>query len=286
MLTEYIPDHRKERDNRLLRFAALIISSIVVLALGYSDYIAGPYISFQIFYLIPIALVAWFAGLWFSITPLALSVLIWLFDETLRSPDYGNPAIPYWNLVIKIIFFVIFIYTLHGLRRALDREKTVSRIDYLTGIANSRYFHEMAYKELNRTNRYDRPLTLAYIDLDNFKRINDTFGHVAGDTMLRTTAYVLKNSVRASDTVARIGGDEFAILFPETDYASGDVVAGRIRREILSMIDKNRWFSTISMGVLTCINPPSNIDTLITKADRLMYLAKEEGKNIIKHESI
>ena len=232
MLTELALNNNGGRNKRILRLAVPVISFIVVLALGYSDYIAGPYVSFQVFYLVPVAMAVWFAGLWYSAIPLVLSIAAWYFDDTLRSPVYGNIAIPYWNLIIKAAFFIVFTCTLNGLKRALDREATVSRIDYLTGIANSRYFHETAFKEINRTNRYDRPLTIAYMDLDNLKRINDTFGHAAGDTMLRTVAHILKNSVRAADTVARVGGDEFAVLFPETDYAAGEAATKRIQHEV------------------------------------------------------
>jgi diguanylate cyclase (GGDEF)-like protein len=125
---------------------------------------------------------------------------------------------------------------------------------------------------------------VAYLDLDDFKRVNDLFGHGAGDNLLRLTAQALKNSVRVADTVARIGGDEFAILLPETDYESAQNVIQRVQREISSIMDKNSLPATLSIGMITCANPPCTLESLVMEADNLMYLAKREGKNKIRHE--
>jgi diguanylate cyclase (GGDEF)-like protein len=262
----------------------LILSLILIGVLGFIDYVTAPYISFQIFYLIPIALVIWFVDTRMAILPFVQSIILWFLDDIMGSRSYIHPFIPYWNLFAKIIFFAIFIYIISYLKLILDREKMLARIDYLTEIANKRYFYESAAKEINRANRYKYPFTVAYLDLDDFKRVNDLFGHGAGDNLLRLTAQALKNSVRVADTVARIGGDEFAILLPETDYESAQNVIQRVQREISSIMDKNSLPATLSIGMITCANPPCTLESLVMEADNLMYLAKREGKNKIRHE--
>jgi diguanylate cyclase (GGDEF)-like protein len=219
-----------------------------------------------------------------AILPFVQSIILWFLDDIMGSRSYIHPFIPYWNLFAKIIFFAIFIYIISYLKLILDREKMLARIDYLTEIANKRYFYESAAKEINRANRYKYPFTVAYLDLDDFKRVNDLFGHGAGDNLLRLTAQALKNSVRVADTVARIGGDEFAILLPETDYESAQNVIQRVQREISSIMDKNSLPATLSIGMITCANPHCTLESLVMEADNLMYLAKREGKNKIRHE--
>lgn len=252
--------------------------------LGYVDFVTGPYISFQIFYLIPIAIVLWFVGRRAGILPFTLSVILWVLDDTLGSRSYIHPLIPYWNLTVKVIFFAVFMHLLSYLKEILDREKMLARIDYLTDVANKRYFYESATKEINRSDRYKYPFSVAFIDLDNFKKVNDSFGHAAGDSLLRRTAKALKSCVREADTVARVGGDEFAILLPETDYESAENVIQRVQKKILSVVDGGLPAS-FSIGMVTCAHPPcATLDSIVMKADSLMYLAKKEGKNKLKHE--
>jgi len=274
------------RDAQKLKsFSILTLSLIFIGVLGYIDYVTGPYISFQIFYLMPISIVIWFVGRGAGMVPFALSIVLWVFDDILGSRSYIHPLIPYWNLAAKIIFFAVFIHILSYLKEILDREKMLARIDDLTEVANKRYFYESAAKEISRSNRYKYPFSVAYIDLDNFKRVNDLFGHAAGDDLLRATAQSLKNSVRIADTVARIGGDEFAILLPETDYISAENVIQRVQKGVLGIVEKGRLPASLSIGMVTCANPPCvSLESLVMKADSLMYLAKKDGKNQLRHE--
>lgn len=271
---------------KLRLFLMIVLSLIFIAILEFIDYVTGPYLSFQVFYLIPISVVAWFGGSRLSIIPLAASALAWFYDDVVGSHSYTHPLIPYWNIFAKIIFFVSFIYVITRLKQVLDREKLFARIDNLTETANKRYFYETASKEINRTNRYKRPITLAYMDLDNFKNINDLFGHIAGDDVLRMTADTLKKNVRASDTVARVGGDEFAILFPETDYETAKVVIQRIQDEFSNKVIKDMHSTTLSIGVATCQDHPCTLESLVMSADNLMYSAKRQGKNEVRHETL
>lgn len=265
-------------------FLTVILAVIFTIVLGFLDYFTGAYLSFQVFYLIPIVLITWFANRWMSIFPLIASILSWVYVDIAGSGFYSHPLIPYWNIFVKIVFFLFIIYITSELKQLLDREKLFARIDYLTDIANKRYFYETALKEVNRANRYKRPITMAYLDIDNFKNINDSFGHKAGDEALRITAQVLKKNIRSSDTIARIGGDEFAILFPETDYTGAKTVIQRIQSDFSNIIKHNKWFPTFSIGTITCLDHPCSLDSLIVNADNVMYSAKKNGKNTVRHE--
>jgi diguanylate cyclase (GGDEF)-like protein len=147
-------------------------------------------------------------------------------------------------------------------------------------VANRRAFFEIANAERGRACRYGRPLTLAYLDVDNFKGINDRLGHASGDHLLVEVSRVLRDNVRASDAVARLGGDEFALLFPETDAAGAEAALRNLQKRLADAMQAADWPVTFSMGaaVFAC---PESVDEMIRAADELMYGVKKAGKNNI-----
>ena len=153
-----------------------------------------------------------------------------------------------------------------------------SRTDTLTGVRNRLEFTEIITAEAQRFDRYGTPVSIAMIDVDEFKTINDRFGHPAGDAVLREIARILGNRLRGLDTIARYGGDEFVLVLPNTDLAGARVVAERCRREI----EENPWTRgpvTISVGVASLGDGANDVDELIATADRGLYRAKERGRN-------
>ncbi len=146
-----------------------------------------------------------------------LSAVAWFEAFRLSGGTVSSFTVLFWNASTRLGFFIVVTVLLALLRRALDQARALSRMDGLTGVTNSRAFRDLATTEIVRARRYGRPFTVAYIDLDHFKTVNDRFGHSSGDTLLRTVAGIMRDAVRASDIVARMGGDEFALLFPETD---------------------------------------------------------------------
>ena len=137
--------------------------------------------------------------------------------------------------------------------------------------------------EINRSVRYKRPFTIAFIDVDNFKTINDTFGHTTGDTVLRIIAMNIKAHVRKTDIVARVGGDEFVVLLPETNAQNAPIVISNMQRELLKGMNENGWSITFSIGVLTLSTPQLSVDEMVGRADQLMYRVKNGGKNNIQY---
>ena len=154
--------------------------------------------------------------------------------------------------------------------------------DALTGIANRRHFMAAAELELARATRYDTPISLLMLDLDHFKRVNDTYGHQVGDTVLKAMAGGVSEVLRPSDTMGRIGGEEFAVILPETDLVGATALAERIRAKVaqLRIPVGTQWISiTVSLGVHQIAVASESVDNALNKADMNMYKAKEDGRN-------
>jgi len=160
---------------------------------------------------------------------------------------YSHWVIPYWNAIMRFAIFLTNVYILSKLKDALELEKMLSRLDSLTGIVNGKYFIELINSGLLQSSKYNHPFTVAYMDLDNFKPVNDRFGHNEGDIVLCTLASIIRNNIRAIDTVGRLGGDEFAILFPEMGTEETQGVIPKIHKSLLDSILENRWDITISI---------------------------------------
>lgn len=170
--------------------------------------------------------------------------------------------------------------------------KRQAHVDYLTGVSNRRHFMEQAEQEFGRAARYDTPLSLFMLDIDFFKRINDSYGHKAGDAVLKKLADVCRKALREVDIVGRVGGEEFAIMLPETGLDEAVEVAERLREAIAVADvpldgDGVSLHFTVSIGVTALTQGASNIDALMNRADKAMYKAKESGRDKVcaQHEN-
>lgn len=267
---------------KLDRGVAVIASILIVFLLGVLDYWSGFEFSFSLFYLLPISLVAWLSGWRYGATLSAISALTWLASNNLAGETYSTPWVSFWNAFVRFGFFVIVALLLPALRKMLDQERHLSRTDHLTRANNSRAFYQMAAIEILRSQRYNHPFTVAFIDLDDFKQINDNFGHSVGDQVLRTVADTLSSNLRRTDIVARMGGDEFAILLPETNLRSGHDAIHKVQSMLQESMQQNAWQVTFSIGAMTFHTPPEDIDQVLKEVDELMYAVKTGGKNDFK----
>ncbi len=258
----------------------LVIALALMLILGVIDYATGYELSFALFYLIPVSLAAWFAGREAGFLVSIASAATWYLANSLAGESFSNVLIPLWNSASRLFFFFIVSWLLAQLRRAMDHERALSRTDYLTGAMNSRSFLEIAQFEINKLQRHQRTPTFIYIDLDNFKDINDQLGHTTGDEVLKSVVSKIGENIRAEDIVARLGGDEFAILLTETNQEKAYKVVSRLQKILLEEMERSRWPVTFSIGVLT-ITTPANVSEIIRQGDELMYSAKNSGKNAI-----
>jgi diguanylate cyclase (GGDEF)-like protein len=154
--------------------------------------------------------------------------------------------------------------------------------DVLTGFPNRRYAIERFNQEWQAGNRTHRPLACMMIDVDNFKRINDSYGHDVGDAVLKQTAHAIRSGLRAQDVVCRTGGDEFLVISPETDLAAALACAGRVRKVVAEMkvtVGSLELYGSVSIGVATRTEGMADIDALIKAADEGVYAAKQRGRN-------
>ena len=252
-------------------------------AIGILDLLTGYEFVFSLFYLLPISLVTWFTGRRLGIVASLVSTLVWLISDVAAENPYTHLVIYVWNTIMGFGFFIIVTLLLSTLKIALEHEKELARTDYLTGALNPRVFYDVLQTEINRSHRYKNPFTIAYIDLDNFKTVNDEFGHAIGDQVLCFVVNQVKNHLRKTDMVARLGGDEFALLLPETKQESAQVVLSKLQSDILAGMQQSNWPVTLSIGVLTCIDAPHTTDEAIRMVDDLMYSVKRGSKNEIKY---
>ena len=270
---------------RLSRTTITAAALSAVLLLGAVDYLNGPDVSFIVFYTAPVYIAAWYAGRRAGMLVCVAIGLSWSFGAYLTSGHFIHPLIAYWNAAVRLGFMLLMAHIVAAFKRSLEQEREQARTDYLTGAVNKRYFMELAEAEIGRARRHGHPFSVAYMDVDDFKLVNDHLGHSAGDRLLKSVAETIRRDVRSIDVVARLGGDEFAILMPETGDHAARAAVGRLRRRLALDARRQGWPVTFSIGVATWDEPPPSVDEMLRRADELMYAAKRQGKNSVRHSS-
>lgn len=265
---------------RLSPMQVFAIALAGVMLVGLLDYATGYEVSFSLIYLGPVALAAWYTGRRGAIAIAVLAAVIWLLAEMASGHPYSHPLITLWELLVRLGVFLLLGLLLVALRDALSRERDLARTDALTGLSTRRAFEEQLEHDLRLAQRRHGTITLAFLDLDDFKNVNDTYGHAEGDRVLRVTGRVLKESTRVADTVARLGGDEFVLVLPDTDPHGAEEAISKIRRDLhLSLATAAPKVTvTFSVGAITFLDTPPGMDEALQAADALMYDAKHRGK--------
>lgn len=263
----------------------------LILALGVAmwagvataDEFGSQHASLSMFYVLPIALVTWYVGgVWGLV--LAVAGAATSFTFSVRGLPAGSGSLLLgWILFTRVVSFGAVALLLWSLSRALENQRSLANTDDSTGIGNGRNFRLAVNRELARARRDGQPLTAVYLDLDNFKQVNDRYGHTKGDELLRVVASTLLHNVRETDTVARLGGDEFAVLLPALAPADAPRTVDKLRRLLNEAMARRRWPVTCSMGAATFDPVPETADELIARVDALQYRAKTSGKDKLEY---
>ena len=262
-----------------VRATALVVA---VIALGTLDVATGPDVAFAAFYLLPVSLAACCGNRAVALGTCVLAAVTWAVADVLAGADYSSWVINVWNGTSRLVMFVVVVVLLGSLREALDRAEALSRTDALTGAASPRHFLELAERERLRARRTGEAISVVYIDLDNFKAVNDGSGHLAGDELLREVAVVLMGNVRQTDVVGRMGGDEFAVLLPSTNAVAAEAVAQKLQCALRAVFEPRYGGVSASIGVASFATVPATFDDLLATADHLMYEVKAGGKDAIR----
>lgn len=267
--------------------AQIVLLCLLLMALiGCFDYFIGPEVATSIFYVLPIAIVSWFGSKNLGVFGAVLASLTWLVTDHYSGMVYSHISILYWNALVRFGMFYIIAFLLAGFREKLKTEEEAADTDVLTGALNSRAFYKLLASERARCLRYERPLSLAFIDLDNFKHVNDTYGHAAGDALLQQVVAILQAQTRKTDVVARLGGDEFVVLLIEAEKTRAAAATKNLQDKLLNGMRESARPVTFSIGLVTFETVPAEGQQMIKMADDLMYEVKKRGKNNILHRVV
>jgi diguanylate cyclase (GGDEF)-like protein len=266
---------------RILLGACLLILATP----GLLDHARAGELSISMFSLIAVGIAAWYGGnlgFWMAL----VSALVSLVSDLRAGHADGNALTPFGNAALRFGFLMIFSYLLAFQRGRLRRETTNARIDPLTGVRSVTGFFSDTTILWGLATRQGHTTSLAYLDLDDFKQLNDTQGHAAGDAALRAVAATLSETVRSTDVVARLGGDEFAVFLPETASEGATLVLERVRDRILRLAQARGWPIAVSVGAVVIRPPYPSFEQAMRAADRLMYRAKQAGKSRVVIEPV
>lgn len=274
------------------------VSVALLLTMGWIDYVTGPDIGFSLFYILPVLAGGWYGGRRVATITAVAAASVWF------SADFawrGSAMLPVsaWNGLTRLALYLLIGILAGNQRRAqqalatanrqlsdaLTREEQLSRTDSLTGLANVRAFLETVRRELERARRSRSSVCVAYLDLDNFKRVNDTRGHRAGDELLQGVAAALREEVRGGDIPARLAGDEFAVLLWNADRTEVERIGERLVKRVQELgAGYPELQLGASVGIAWFASPPPTEDDVIRAADEAMYRAKSAGKNRVMVE--
>jgi len=278
-----VADFFRKRSRRAL----LALGFLAMALIGLGDYFATTQLlEFSVFFLLPVAFFTWFmsrrAGLLGSLGCGAIIAGVNVSSSTYLL----HGQIAYWNAVVWTAFFVLITFVIADMKALHVRERELARVDSLTRAATRAAFFEFADDEINRARRLSQPMTLAYLDLDCFKAINDRNGHAAGDSVLVAVARGIQNHIRRTDMVARLGGDEFALFLPNTCRDAATKLLSKVLEALMNTMRHQGWPITFSVGAVTFLSPPESVQAMVQRTDELMYSVKRTGKNRMCLEEI
>jgi diguanylate cyclase (GGDEF)-like protein len=270
------------------RRTTLLVCTVLFVAIGIIDYVTPPQLNLTFAYVLVILLATWNLGAWAGAAySLLASVMQFAMLMQLRAEAVPLFSV-YWNAILinRVFTFFVVVGLTAPLRRLYDREHRQARVDALTGAVNRQHFLELLTLEVARSRRSGELFSVAYLDCDGLKAINDRLGHHEGDALLKSLVDGVRHALRVTDVVARLGGDEFAILFPQTEGSRAIQALERIRADVRRRFESHGWRSSLSVGAATFRKPAQGSEQIVAACDALMYRAKADGKDRIVYEPV
>ncbi len=268
--------HRLES---LPRSAAVCVVAVLCLTVGWIDYATGTEVRVLPLYFIATSFGAWRLGRTGAVISAALALLTWVAAQLFDPATQWTMAIWLTNIFTQgaaLLFVGMLVATLALQLRVAD---AANRKDPLTGLRNRHGLVSDTAIAIALCRRNERAIALAFVDLDNFKQVNDRLGHKAGDLLLQVCAGVIQQGCRSTDIAARLGGDEFVIVMPELQLAEAHVVMDRLRQRFKEQPEVAISQVSMTIGVISDRRAALTIESLLATADSLMYEAKRAGKD-------
>ncbi|ANA39445.1 hypothetical protein A2G06_02525 [Geobacter anodireducens] len=269
--------------SRNTKILILLTALGAVILISFLSYFTGDF-SLEVAYALAILLPSWYAGRLQGLAVTAVAGVGIVLSSHYFNAE--NTTIHYVNMVLEVVVLLTISLLTSALRERHLQAEFMASYDSLTGVSNRNSFFLLADQVIHEAKRYRRPFSLAFIDLDNFKQVNDRNGHLEGDKALKTVAEIIRSSLRQTDVVARFGGDEFVVLLPETDHFMAESALKKLQARLLGAMQDNNWPITFSIGAVACNSFQFSIDELLQLADRYLYSVKSLNKNDIRIEKV
>jgi len=257
----------------------IFICYLAALVIAFTGFYFNHFLLVEPLFFIPIVVLSWYgsrrAGILLSVFIVSLTLFINLM--VLGSVTFSLEYSLYTFL--RLITYILSSVLIINFRSAHNAEFVMASTDSLTGLLNHRSFYLDLANEIIRSIRYKHVFSLAYLDIDNFKNINDSIGHYKGDELLISVAKCLLSSLRKTDIIARLGGDEFAIIFPETSQGEVKSAFAKASEELKNKMLHKGWNVSFSVGIVTFETLPADIKEAIKVTDDLMYTVKNNRKD-------
>ena len=266
-------------DERRRGLLPALLGIVLVSAVAGLDYLTGTIISVDLLYVLAVMAVTWIGCRRHAVLVAVLAAAEGLLAQIAAGPGTTLTLSAVWNALTQLVVLTLVAVLLDSLHRALEHQRRLAAVDSLTGALNRRAFEIAAERERLRSARHGTALSLAYLDVDHFKSANDRLGHHAGDRVLAEVARAIAAAIRGTDLFARMGGDEFVVLLPETDAREAMTVVQRVRAAAASAARAAGYPVALSAGITTFRFPPESVDAMLAAADDLLYKAKAGGRD-------
>lgn len=248
-----------------------------------ADWATGTEIAFASLYVVPVSLAGWTMGRRVAMSVGVCVTLLSMAGSIGSRLHHRTLTLEGWNFCVELGGLATVAWLVSALRAALAHEQSQADVDALTGVSSRRAFGRIAARELNRARRLNRSLTVVFIDLDDFKHVNDTAGHAMGDRLLAGVGDTLRSELRAIDAAGRLGGDEFAIALPDLAAADAGVVIKRLAQRLHTGFAAFGPSISFSFGTAAFPEDGTTLEELLAQADERMYERKRTMKHLNGH---